>query len=88
MQNVCNGRIVCRSALREQHPLLWPSSAVIVAALWPGAPWRGRILRHSVRANGHSLRILKHLQRGEILKISHPLQLVETAGIEPASAVA
>jgi hypothetical protein len=31
---------------------------------------------------------LKYLQRGEIPKISHPLLSVETAGIEPASAVA
>jgi hypothetical protein len=41
-----------------------------------------------VRANDLSLRTLKHLQRAEIPMISHPLLLVETAGIEPASAVA
>jgi hypothetical protein len=41
-----------------------------------------------VHPNAAKLRGLKHLQRGEIPKISHPLQLVETAGIEPASAIA
>jgi hypothetical protein len=56
--------------------------------MWPNLLWPGRSLRHSVHPNAAKLRGLKHLQRGEIPKISHPLQLVETAGIEPASAVA
>jgi hypothetical protein len=56
---------------------LWPSSAVPAAGLWPTAAERGRILHHSVRTNGHNLRTLKHLQRGENPRISHPLQLVD-----------
>jgi hypothetical protein len=51
-------------------------------AAWP------RQNRDPVRVNGRSLRSIKHLQRGEIPRISHPLQLVETVGIEPTSAVA
>ena len=67
---------------------VWPSSATIAADLWPSPPSAARKQRESVRANDPSVRTLKHLQRGEIERISHPLQPVETAGIEPASAVA
>lgn len=42
----------------------------------------------TVATNAVKLRALKHLQRGEIPWISHPLQLVETPGLEPGSAVA
>ena len=63
-------------------------SSDLVAELWPKQLWPTRTLRHSVRPNAAKLRGLKYLQRGEIPKISHPLQLVETAGIEPASAIA
>jgi hypothetical protein len=41
-----------------------------------------------LRANDANLHGAKCLQRGESPRPSHPLQPVETAGIEPASAVA
>ena len=67
---------------------MWPSPPPLAAELWSNLLWPDRTLRHSVRPNVAKVRGLKHLQRGEIPKISHPLQLVETAGIEPASAIA
>jgi hypothetical protein len=50
----------------------------------PGHPQIAAFLR----ANAAKLRVPKHLQRGESRGLSHPLQPVETAGIEPASAIA
>jgi hypothetical protein len=74
--------------LRSWQVLVWPSRPVLVAELRPNLLGPDRTLRHSVRPNAAKLRGLKHLQRDENPKISHPLQLVETAGIEPASAIA
>jgi hypothetical protein len=53
-----------------------------VAELWPNLLWPYRSLRYPVRPNAAKLRGLKHLQRGEIPKISHPLQLVEDGGFK------
>ena len=94
MQNTLKGRLRVRCTAPHHRPGLgsWQvvlaESSALVAELWPNLLWPDRTLRHSVRPNAAKLRGLKHLQRGEIPTISHPLRLVETAGIEPASAIA
>jgi hypothetical protein len=47
--------------------------------LWPPTLSRARKQRQFLRANDLSVRTLKHLQRGEIPKISHPLRIVDAA---------
>jgi hypothetical protein len=72
----CALLVECSSAANRSHrsrPIttmaaraaLWPSSAAVAADLWPSHPRDSRSERDFVRANGRSLRILKHLQRGE-----------------------
>ena len=56
----------------------------LAADPFPGRPQIAAILR----ANAANLRAAKLLQLGESRGLSHPLQPVETAGIEPASAIA
>ena len=84
MQNELKGRLRVwraihhhRRGLSRWRVLVWPSTPAVAAELWPSLLWPDRTLRHSVRPNAAKLRGLKHLQRGEIPKISHPLQLVD-----------
>jgi len=79
----CRRRLTAR--LVHQRCSIDPGSTSTVGSSMPRS---SRRQRESLRANDLALRTVKHLQRGEIERISHPLQPVETAGIEPASAVA
>ena len=82
------GEVIGAGIAQSDAILLGRRTYLEFAELWPNLLWPHRTLRHSVPPNAAKLRGLKRLQRGEIPKISHPLQLVETAGIEPASAIA
>jgi hypothetical protein len=81
---------LCSRTLKDGLPGPITSSTLVprAAELWPPTLSAARKQRQFLRANDPSVRSVKHLQRGEIPKISHPLLSVETAGIEPASAVA